>query len=148
RYTIIGYPDIFNELKPEDILAYYQSKYVPNNVFYVIAGDVTAENIVAQIREAYATARARPLPPSVLPLEPRQTAPREVVEEAPIELGYFHLAWHIPELRHPDVPSLDVLAALLGNGRSSRLYQQVRDKQGVAHSVDAWTYNPGNPGLF
>ena len=40
RFTIIGYPDIFNELKPDDIRAYYHEKYAPNNVFYVVAGDV------------------------------------------------------------------------------------------------------------
>jgi len=83
-----------------------------------------------------------------LPEEPKQTAAREIVEEAPIELGHFHFAWHIPEVRHPDMPALDVLAVLLGCGRSSRLYQQVREKKGVVHHVDAWTYSPGNPGLF
>ncbi len=88
------------------------------------------------------------MPPVVLPEEPRQTAPREIIEEAPIELGHFHFAWHIPELRHADVPVLDVLAVLLGSGRSSRLFQQVREKQGVVHHVDAWTYSPGLPGLF
>ena len=72
------------------------------------------DEVVAQIREAYAKTKARPLPPVVLPEEPKQTAPREVIEEAPIELGHFHFAWHIPELRHPDVPVLDVLAVLLG----------------------------------
>jgi zinc protease len=46
------------------------------------------------------------------------------------------------------MPAIDVLAVLLGNGRSSRLYQEVREKQGVVNSADAWTYNPGNPGLF
>src|SRR5664280_494448 len=59
-----------------------------------------------------------------------------------------YIAWHIPDLRHPDVPILDVLAALLGSGRSSRLYQAVRERQGLVNSVDAWTYSPGNPGLF
>src|SRR5207244_785828 len=72
----------------------------------------------------------------------------EIIEEAPIEIGHFHMAWHIPDLRHPDMPGLDVLAALLGHGRSSRLYQEVREKQGLVHSADAWTYSPGNPGLF
>src|SRR6185369_8939808 len=43
---------------------------------------------------------------------------------------------------------LDVLGTLLGSGRSSRLYQEVRQKKGVVNSVDAWTYSPGNPGLF
>jgi zinc protease len=148
RFTIIGYPDIFHELKSEDILSYYKEKYAPNNVFYVVTGDVNEAEVVAQIKQAYANAKAKAMPPVVLPPEPRQTAPREIIEEAPIELGHFHLAWHIPELRHPDIPVLDVLAVLLGNGRSSRLYQQVRERSGLVHSADAWTYSPGAPGLF
>ncbi len=148
RFTVIGYPDIFNELKPPDILAYYQEKYAPNNVFYVVVGNVKSDEVVAQIRAAYDKSKARPLPSVVLPPEPRQTAPREIVEEAPVELGHLHFAWHIPDLRHPDVPLLDVLAVLLGHGRSSRLYQELREKQGVVHHVDSWTYSPGNPGLF
>jgi zinc protease len=148
RFTVIGYPDIFNELSAEDILAYYREKYAPNNLFYVVAGDVQQEEVVAQIRAAFAKSKARAQPPIVLPEEPQQTAPREIIEEAPIELGYFYFVWHIPELRHPDVPILDVLAVLLGNGRSSRLYQAVRERKGLVNSVDAWTYSPGNPGLF
>ena len=148
RLTVIGYPDIFNELKPDDIRGYYTEKYAPNNVFYVVTGDIQNDEVVAQIREAYAQSKAKAMPPMVLPEEPKQTAAREIVEEAPIELGHLHFAWHIPELRHPDVPALDVLAVLLGSGRSSRLFQQVRERQGLVHHVDAWTYSPGNPGLF
>jgi zinc protease len=148
RYTVIGYPDIFNELKRDDIVSYYHEKYAPNNVFFVVAGDVRASEVIAQIREAYARTKARALPPVVLPAEPRQTAAREIVEEAPVELGHLHFAWHIPELRHPDVPALDVLAVVLGGGRSSRLFQRVRETRGLVHSVDAWTYSPGNPGLL
>ena len=148
RFTIIGYPDIFNELKPDDIRNYYHEKYAPNNCFYVVAGDVKNDEVVAQIKTAYAKTKSRAMPPSVLPLEPKQTGAREIIEEAPIEMGYFHFAWHIPELRHPDVPVLDVLSVVLGAGRSSRLYQQVRERQGLAHHVDAWTYSPGLPGIF
>jgi zinc protease len=148
RFTVIGYPDIFHAVAPRDILEYYQEKYAPNNVFYVVTGDVKESEVVAQIRQAYAKGRARPLPAVVLPEEPRQTAPREIIEEAPIELSHFHFAWHIPELRHPDVPVLDVLAALLGHGRSSRLYQAVRERKGLVTSIDAWTYSPGNTGLM
>lgn len=148
RYTIIGYPDIFNEVKPDDIRHYYSEKYAPNNIFYVVAGDVKNDVVVAQIKTAYAGSKAKAMPPVVLPLEPRQTAAREIIEEAPVELGHVHFAWHIPELRHADVPVLDVLSVLLGGGHSSRLFQQVREKQGVVHHVDAWTYSPGLPGLF
>ena len=148
RFTIIGYPDIFNEMKPEDIRNYYTEKYAPNNVFYTVAGDVKNDDVVAQIKAAYANTKARAMSPVVLPLEPAQTALREIIEEAPIELGHMHFAWHIPEVRHADIPILDVLAVLLGSGRSSRLFQQVRERKGVVHHVDAWTYSPGLPGLF
>jgi zinc protease len=148
RFTVIGYPDIFHELKPEDILGYYREKYAPNNVFYVVTGDVRHQEVVEQIRKSYSQTKAKPIPAIVLPDEPSQTAPREIIEEAPIELGHFHMAWHIPDVRHPDVPVLDVLALLLGHGRSSRLFQNVRETQGLAHSIDAWTYCPGAPGLF
>ena len=148
RFTIIGYPDIFNEVRREDLYAYYKEKYAPNNVFFVVVGDISAVEVEEQIRSAFATSKARPMPPAVLPAEPKQIAAREITEEAPIEMGHFHFTWHIPELRHPDVPVLDVLGTLLGGGRSSRLYQQVRQKKGLVNSVDAWTYSPGNPGLF
>jgi zinc protease len=148
RFTIIGYPDIFNEVKPDDIRNYYTEKYAPNNVFFVVAGDVKNDEVVAQIKMAYAKSKSKAMPPMVLPLEPKQTGAREIIEESPVELGHVHFAWHIPELRHADVPVLDVLAVLLGSGRSSRLFQQVREKQGVVHHIDAWTYSPGLPGLF
>jgi zinc protease len=148
RFTIIGYPDIYNELHPDDIVAYYRERYAPNNIFLVVAGDIQAQEVEQQIREAFDKTKAKTLIPIYLPEEPPQMALREIIEEAPIELSHFHFSWHIPDLRHPDVPILDVLATLLGIGRSSRLYQQVREKAGLVHSVDAWTYSPGAPGLL
>jgi zinc protease len=148
RFTVIGYPDIFNDIQREDVVSFYKEKYAPNNIFFVIVGDIKASEVEDQIRQAFKGVRARPLPPVVLPVEPRQTAPREIIEEGPIELGHFHFAWHIPDIRHPDVPLLDVVATLLGNGHSSRLYQEIRERTSLVHSMDAWTYNPGNPGLL
>src|SRR5271169_4982589 len=63
RFTIIGYPDIFNELKPENIRGYYHEKYAPNNCFYVVAGDVKSDEVVAQIKADYAQTKARAMSP-------------------------------------------------------------------------------------
>src|SRR5258708_14990316 len=65
-----------------------------------------------------------------------------------MEVGQFDVRWDIRGVRHGDVALLDVLATLLGAGRSSRLFQEVREKKALVNSVDAWTYTPGNPGLF
>ena len=148
RLTVIGYPDIFNDLQADDIRAYYRERYAPNNIFFVVVGDINPDEVVEQIRKAFSGSKSRPMPPSILPQEPRQTAAREMIEESPIELGHFHLSWHIPDIRHPDMPALDILSALLGSGRSSRLFREVREKKGLVTSVDAWTYNPGELGLF
>lgn len=147
RYTIIGYPSIFAQVTRGDLLAYYRDHYVPRNLLIVVVGDLDARDVETQIRTAFEAARDRALPPQSLSAEPLQMAAREVIEEAPIELAHFHFAWHVPGLRHPDLPALDVLSTLLGIGRSSRLYQQVREIQGLVESVEAWTYVPGDAGL-
>src|SRR6266850_1607022 len=45
RFTIIGYPDIFNEVRREDIFGYYREKYAPNNVFFTVVGDIKADEV-------------------------------------------------------------------------------------------------------
>jgi poly(A) polymerase len=80
-----------------------------------------AEAAEKQIRQAFGEAKTKPLPAVVLPDEFKQAGQREIIEEAPIELGHFHFAWHIPDIRHPDIPALDVLATLLGNGPDALL---------------------------
>src|ERR1700689_5390304 len=48
RFTVIGYPDIYNELQPADIEEYYRERYAPNNVFFVVVGDVNTAEVIAQ----------------------------------------------------------------------------------------------------
>ena len=67
RLTVIGYPDIYNELKREDIFNYYRERYVPNNLFFIVVGDVKNDEVVEQIKQAFANAKAKSLPPMVLP---------------------------------------------------------------------------------
>jgi zinc protease len=71
-----------------------------------------------------------------------------VHREFPTELTHLSLAWHIPEVTNPDVPALDLLSTILGDGRSSRLYRRVREEAGLAFGIGAFSYTPGDPGLF
>src|SRR5215218_8554610 len=73
RFTVIGYPDIFNDLKREDIFNYYKEKYAPNNLFFVVVGDINAKEVEEQIRSAFRPSKARAIPAVVLPQEPQQT---------------------------------------------------------------------------
>src|SRR6266436_6512419 len=76
RFTVIGYPDIYNEVQREDVFAYYKEKYAPNNLFFIVVGDITAAEAEGQIQAAFAKCKARAMPPSVLPQEPKQVAAR------------------------------------------------------------------------
>ena len=83
-----------------------------------------------------------------IPPEPPQLGRREVHQEFATELTRLSLAWHIPEITHPDVPALDLLSTILGDGRSSRLYRRVREEAGLAFRISAFSYTPGDPGLL
>lgn len=148
RHPVIGHLDVFNALTRDEVFAYYKARYVPNNITFVVVGDMESTAVRGQLEMLFAPHARRALPAIYLPPEPPQLGRREAHLEFPTELSRFVLSWHIPGITHPDVPALDVLAVVLGEGRSSRLYRQLRERQGLAHSVSAFSYVPAQPGLF
>ena len=148
RDPIIGHLDVFNALRRDDVMAYYKARYVPNNMFFVIVGDVDAAAVRAQLGGLFAKHPRRPLPPVFIPAEPEQLGRREAHVEFATELTRLHLTWHVPSAAHRDIPALDVAATVLGSGRSSRLYKKLREELALVHSADAWCYAPGQCGLF
>src|SRR5256714_5864519 len=148
RLPVIGELAIYNQLTQEQLMQYYKSRYVPNNLTFIVVGDVDGEKIHQQLADFFKTYPGKSLRPVFIPEEPPQLGQREVHEEFATELTRLALAWHIPELTHPDVPALDLLAGILGEGRSSRLYRRGREQAGLAFSVSAFSYTPGDPGLF
>ena len=148
QHPVIGHLDIFNALERDEVMAYYKARYVPNNMFFVVVGDVDAVKVRAQLAELFAPHPRVALPPVFIPIEPPQIGRRDSHTEFETELTRLHLAWHVPEITHPDIPALDVLAIVLGGGRSSRFYKKLRDEFALVHSIDAWCYAPGQAGLF
>ena len=148
RLPVIGEMEIYNQLTQEQVMQYYKSHYVPNNLTFIVVGDVDAEKIHQQLADYFKDYPEKSLKPVFVPEEPPQLGRREVHNEFATELSRLSLAWHIPELTHPDVPALDLLSTILGEGRSSRLYRRVREQAGLAFSIGAFSYTPGDPGLF
>jgi zinc protease len=148
RLPVIGELEIYNQLTQEQVMQYYKTRYVPNNLTFVVVGDVDAEKVRQQLTEFFKAYPEKSLKPVFIPEESPQLGRREVHNEFATELTRLSLAWHIPEITHPDVPALDLLSGILGDGRSSRLYRKVREESGLAYSVSAFSYTPGDPGLF
>ncbi len=148
RLPVIGLLDVFNQLTREQVLDYYRARYVPNNITFVIVGDVDGEQVQEQLATWFKDIPAKCLKPIYIPAEPPQLGTREMHQEFETELTRLSLAWHIPEITHPDVPALDLLSTILGDGRSSRLYRRVREEAGLAFGVSAFSYTPGEPGIL
>jgi len=148
RLPVIGQIEVYNQLTQEQVMQYYKARYVPNNLTFIVVGDVDAEKVHQQLVEFFKAFPEKSLKPVFIPEEPPQLGRREVHQEFPTELTHLALAWHIPEVTHPDVPALDVLSTILGDGRSSRLYSRVREEAGLAYRISAFSYTPGDPGLF
>src|SRR5881275_771297 len=148
RFPVIGEIEIYNQLTQEQVMQYYKTRYVPNNLTFVIVGDVDAEKVRQQLADLFKPYSEKSLKPLFIPTEPPQLGRREVHQEFATELTHLSLAWHIPEVTNPDVPALDLLSTILGDGRSSRLYRRVREEAGLAFNISAFSYTPGDPGLF
>jgi zinc protease len=145
---VIGRLDIFNQLNRDDVVDYYRSRYVPGNLFFVIVGDVEPTEVRDQVAAFFQDLPQQPLPAIHVPQEPEQLGRRDVFKEFSTPVTKFWMAWRTPGLTHEDMPALDVLAAVLGGGRSSRLHVQVRESAGLVHGINACSFTPSDSGIF
>jgi len=148
RHPVIGHLDLFNQLRRDDLYHYYRERYSPDNLFFVIAGDIEADEVIGKIGEKLEGVARRRCPLVILPSEPPQSGRREATVSFPTELHRERLAWQLPDGYDPSVPAVELLAGILGSGRSSRLFQSIREKLHLAHSVGAWAYMPAFSGQF
>src|SRR5215471_17770506 len=148
RFPVIGELEIYNQLTQEQVMQYYKTRYVPNNLTFVVVGDLDAEKVRQQLNELFKPYPEKSLKPVFVPMEPPQLGRREVHQEFATELTHLSLAWHIPEVTNPDVPALDLRSTILGGGRRKSIYRGVREEAGIAFRISAFSYTPGDPGLF
>ncbi len=148
RQPIIGHRDIFAATTRENLVAYYQARYVPNNLVLVVTGDFDPAGTRAAIREHFGKVPRARLAPVLVPEETGQLARRDQHLYEDVQVSRAGLGWQIPGLTHPDAPALDMLAMVLGHGDSSILWQAIREKSRLVHNIDAMAWSPGTSGLF
>ena len=148
RNPVIGYEDVFRTMDREDLVEFHKRNYTPDNMIVVVSGDVDAQEVEAAIRDVFGSAKRRARAPVILPQEPRQSSARYQRSTGDYKLTRLQRAWHTVSLNDADAPALDILAAVAGNGRSSRLVQELREKQALVFDINAWSHTPKDPGLF
>lgn len=148
RHPIIGYKDVFCSVTRDDLMAYYKGRYVPNNLVVVVAGQVEPEAVKAAVEKHFGEAPRGRLAPVTVAEEPPVLAAREDHRYEDVELTRGGLAWVIPGLTHEDSPVLDLLATMIGHGDSCPLWQELREKKRLVHTIDAQSWSPGAAGIF
>ena len=142
RYPIIGYKNVFETVTREQLMDYYRRRYVPDNAIVGVVGNVDPIAVLKQvIRQGGPTPAG--LRPITLPEEPPQVSPRRVEIESPLaRITRAQVAFPSIDLTGPDLYALDVLAMILGQGRTSRLYQALKDEHKSVLSVDGSSWTP------
>lgn len=150
---MLGTVDTVNGLDRSRIARFYKKHYDPTNLVVAAAGNIDHDTVVTQVREAFDRAGALSRTDAV-PVAPRggsrtlRTAGR--VELLNRKTEQAHIVLGMPGLARTDDRrwALGVLSTALGGGMSSRLFQEVREKRGLAYSVYSYTSGFADCGLF
>lgn len=148
NWPVIGWmADLFN-ITRDDCVNYFKTYYAPNNATVVIVGDVDATKAIDMITKAFKEIPSGPPPATVVQSEPEQLGPRrsEIIKEA--QFGHFMRGYHVGDKDSPDRFALEIMAAILGSGESSRLNQTlVNDLQIAQYAYAAFELRI-DPSLF
>ena len=140
KEPVIGHLDIYNRLTRQDVLDYYKRRYVPNNLCFVVVGDVNASEIHQQLGAFFEKYPRMPLEPVPVLEEPPQLGKQEGRDTFPTDLSRMNIAWRAPGATSPDAPAVEVLSAVLASGTSSILNTELREKKGLVHQIGGGLY--------
>ena len=147
-WPIVGWPSDIQGWTMEDLKAHFRMGYAPNNCVMVVVGDVSTDEVLKLAKEFIEPIPRQDPPPPVRTVEPSQLGERRVSIVKQSELPVQIVSYHIPNASHKDIPALDVLSAILSEGRSSRLYSRMVDREQLALTASAQVDQRLDPGVF
>jgi zinc protease len=147
RRPVIGNAESVQRLGERELVEFFRSYYVADNMTLVVAGDVDPERVRRSVERRF---RALPSgrPQRRVADEPAQRAPRAVAALRDVSEAYVAVGFHVPAARHPDLAALDVAAILLGDSESARLPRRLRDRDELVTGAYAHVHALRDPGLF
>ena len=138
---VIGWPSDIANYKVEDLNAWYQQWYAPNNATLVVVGDVDGEQTIKLAERYFADLKPSDIKPLKPQAESEQKGLRKLTVKAPAKLPYVMMGYKVPVLKTAqpewEAYALEVLAGILDGGNSARLSSRlIRGKQ-IAVSAGA-----------
>ncbi len=144
----IGTEEGLRGLTRGDFLEFHKNLYRPENIVLVVVGDVDVDHAFREIRRCYSSLPKGRCQKTAQPAEPPQREFRMGRMSGDIQQSYVAFGFHTPGLFHPDSYALEMLGIILGAGRSSRLYREVKEKQQQVKSISAGHYALQDFGIF
>jgi zinc protease len=148
RLPVIGTVESVTGFTRDDILHYMQDHYHPENFTVVVVGDVRYGDVMAAVNRLMGDLAPGDHEQPPLPQETEQTAPRFFQQKDDINQTHLALAFPITPFVHPDTPVLDVIASILGQGETSRLFNELRNEKRLVYRVSAAAFTPKDKGLL
>lgn len=144
---VLGTRESLARIDHAALVAYYRAFYRPERMVLAVSGQVRADEVVAEARRLFGRLpRGGPLtePTNPTPV----AAPRRVVIEQPAQQTQILVGGLAPSLEHPDHAAVKVLATVLGGGMAGRLFAELRDKQALAYTANAYYEPVREPGAL
>ena len=140
HWLTIGAADDLRAMQFEDVRAFFRTYYHPANASLALAGDIDSERAFALAEKYFGDIPAGDEP---RPVEADASLPREVriVLEDRVELPRVYMAWHSPAMFAEGDAEADLLADLLANGKTSRLYRTLVYDKRLAVDVSAYQHS-------
>ena len=150
---VIGWPDDIANYKVEDLQAWYQKWYAPNNATLVVVGDVETQKVVKLAEQYFAELKPSEIKSIKPQQEQEQVGLRKLTVKAPAKLPYIMMGYKVPVLNtakpESEAYALEVLSAILDGGNSSRLSSRlVRGKQLAVSAGAGYDFNSRLPELL
>ena len=139
---ILGTIKSIKEMSRSSVFNYYKKKYLPQDLVVAVAGNIKHKRVVAMVEEAlsrdnFLSVRGAP---QIRPNTPVKTKPMHSVGLLTRKTEQAHMFYGMEGVARSDERrfAMGVLASALGGGMSSRLFQEIREKRGLAYSVYAY----------
>ncbi len=157
RRPVLGSTEIVSGLQPQQMRDFHRTWYRPESLTAVAVGNLPVEELVATVADSFAQvsdddlAIACPLPPRSFPAPELGFAEvvRRDYRDRSLQQARLSVLWRVPGLAQlQETYALDVLASILGQGRTGRLVRQLREEQGLVSRVGAGNLSYRLQGLF
>ena len=147
KRKVIGKSDIIETITREEILEYFNSFYSPSNMITVIVGDVDTETTIEKIKQSFNSVSSK-VPKIKYPKEKELPSLLRKIDYTETKSGYMLIGFRGVKITNNDAYALDVLATILGDGKSSILYQNIKNKKRLAFSISASNGTFKDDGIF